>query len=250
MTDTYALYVELMKRCLTNMIYRDGNISPFAPPEYDAQRRASARDWPEKAHTMIGRARLDNIQMLAESVLAESVPGDFMECGVWRGGATIFMRAILRAHGDVARQVWVADSFAGLPAPDLARYPQDRGLEAFSTFDALAVPLEQVKDNFERYDLLDERVRFLPGFFSATLPTAPVERLSLLRLDGDMYESTFEALTHLYPKLSPGGYCIVDDYGDIAPCKRAVEDYRRANAITAPIEVIDWAAVYWRKSDQ
>ena len=83
-------------------------------------------------------------------------------------------------------------------------------------FPQLAVPLERVQDNFRRYGLLDEQVRFLKGWFRDTLPTAPIERLAVLRLDGDLYESTIQALDGLYDKLSAGGFVIVDDYGNVA----------------------------------
>jgi O-methyltransferase len=85
----------------------------------------------------------------------------------------------------------------------------------------LAVSLEQVKANFDRYGLLDDQVRFLKGWFRDTLPVAPIERLAVLRLDGDMYESPMDTLVNLYPKLSEGGYVIVDDYGAIPACRQA-----------------------------
>jgi O-methyltransferase len=141
--------------------------------------------------------------------------------------------------------VWVADSFQGLPKPDEA-YPEDRG-DSHWTFPELAVSLEDVKRNFKRYGLLDDQVRFLVGWFRDTLTPAPIERLAVLRLDGDMYESTMDVLTALYPKLSVGGYCIIDDYGYIASCRTFVETYRRAHNITEPIKVIDGGGVFWQR---
>ncbi|MGF7234717.1 MAG: TylF/MycF/NovP-related O-methyltransferase, partial [Frankia sp.] len=187
--------------------------------------RASGEDWPRLAHTMIGRKRLDNLRHCVETVLADRVPGDLIETGVWRGGSCIFMRGILAARDVTDRTVWVADSFAGLPAPDAERYPADAG-DPHHTFDALAVPLAEVQRTFQRFGLLDDQVRFLPGWFADTLPTAPIDSLAVIRLDGDMYSSTIEALTALYPKLQAGGFCIVDDYGAVDGCRRAVEDYR------------------------
>ena len=111
----------------------------------------------------------------------------------------------------------------------------------------LAVSLEQVQANFARYGLLDEQVRFLPGWFRDTLPTAPIRRLALLRLDGDLYESTWIALESLYPKLSPGGFAIVDDYGAIPACRAAVDEFRAAERITESLIEIDWTGVYWRR---
>ena len=196
---------------------------------------------------MIGFKRLANLRMCVEAVLADGIPGDLIETGVWRGGATIFMRAILKAFGVVDRFVWVADSFAGLPPPDTRRYPHDQGM-TLHEFPQLAVSLESVQDNFRRYGLLDGQVRFLKGWFRDTLPAAPIERLAVLRLDGDLYESTIQALDCLYAKLSVGGFVIVDDYGNVPACRQAVHDFRAEHGISEPIERIDWGGVFWRRA--
>ena len=214
---------------------------------YDPELRAIGRDWPARADSMIGLARMDNIQQCIETVIADAVAGDVIETGVWRGGATIFMRGVLKAYDDTTRTVWVADSFRGLPPPDAARYPADVG-DTFHEQRGLAVGVEQVRHNFERYGLLDDQVKFLVGWFKDTLPTAPIERLSVIRLDGDLYESTWQAIEALYPKLSPGGFCIVDDYGALEDqCQRAIHDYREAHEITEEIVDIDGWGAYWRK---
>ena len=133
-----------------------------------------------------------------------------------------------------------------MPKPDPATYPADAG-DIHWTLDYLAVPLDEVKENFERYGLLDDRVRFLKGWFKDTLPAAPIEKLAILRVDADMYGSTMEVLESLYSKLSAGGYVIVDDYGAVPGCKKAVEDFRTQNGIAEEIEEIDWTGVYWQK---
>lgn len=201
--------------------------------------------WPRNADTMIGMKRLDNLQACVERVLADGIEGDLIETGVWRGGACIFMRGILAAYGDTQRRVFVADSFQGLPPPDADKYPDDSG-DVHYKFDHLRVSEDQVRHNFERYGLLDARVVFLKGWFKDTLPTAPIDKLAVMRLDGDMYESTMDALDALYPKLSAGGYCLIDDYA-LEGCKKAVEDYRRVHGIESPIETVDWTGAYWRK---
>ena len=267
------LYLDLLKRCLTRLIFAEEDYVEVVLDRPGWQRwpgraveavtrkagvrlihaeppstadRLIGRDWPQHGETMVGLARLDNIQMCVEQVLADDVPGDLIETGVWRGGASIFMRGILAAHGIADRTVWLADSFAGLPPPDVTLHPADEGL-TFHESDTLAVGVDEVKANFERYGLLDDQVRFLPGWFSETLPEAPVEQLAVLRLDGDMYGSTIDALEPLYPKLSVGGYVIVDDY-HIDPCRKAVEDYRAAHGIDDEIVMIDRNAAYWRRS--
>jgi hypothetical protein len=208
--------------------------------------RREGRYWPLYADTMIGRLRLDNLQECVESVIREGVEGDLIETGVWRGGACIFMRGILATYGVKDRRVFVADSFEGLPKPDASKYPSDRG-STLHEHSILAVSLEQVQQNFRRYGLLDDQVVFLKGWFKDTLPKAPIEKLAVLRLDGDLYESTYDALTNLYPKLSVGGYCIIDDYS-IPTCKKAVEDYRKQHGIESDLRQIDRSSRYWRKS--
>lgn len=114
--------------------------------------------------------------------------------------------------------------------------------------DQAGTSLAEVKDHFARYGLLDEGVQFLQGFFSDTLPTADIDQLSLIRLDGDTYESTITAIEPLYHKLSPGGYVIVDDYHGFDECRRAIDEYRAKHGVTEPLVRIDNLAVYWQKS--
>jgi O-methyltransferase len=215
---------------------------------YDPALREVGRDWPARADSMIGLKRMENIQYCVETVIQDGVEGDLIETGVWRGGACIFMRGVLKSYEDTTRTVWVADSFQGLPAPDAKRYPADAG-DDLHTKGGLAVGVEQVKHNFERYGLLDDQVKFLVGWFKDTLPTAPIDKLAVARLDGDMYESTIQAIEALYPKLQPGGFLIIDDYGShMSQCGKAIHDYRDAHGITEEIVDIDGYGAYWRKS--
>ena len=135
---------------------------------------------------------------------------------------------------------------SGLPSPDVERYPADAG-DRLHEQQALSVSLEEVKANFAWHGLLDEQVRFLAGRFRDTLPTLSEQRWAVVRLDGDLYESTLDGLEHLYPRLSSGGFLIVDDFGAMGSCRAAVEDFRAAHAISEPLEQVDWTAVYWRK---
>jgi O-methyltransferase len=149
---------------------------------------------------MIGMQRLTSLQHCVETVLADDIPGDLVECGVWRGGACILMRAVLAAYGDETRCVWLADSFAGLPRPDPAKYKADKGIRSDLAAGILGVPEAEVRANFQRYGLLDDQVRFLPGWFKDTLHDAPIDRIAVLRLDGDLYESTIQALVCRPPR--------------------------------------------------
>lgn len=210
------------------------------------QRRLEGRDWSPVAHTMIGLERLKNIKKCAEIVFQDGVEGDFIETGVWRGGACIFMRGLLKAYNDTERRVWCADSFEGLPKPNPEKYPADMK-DIYEFFAQLAISKEIVQQNFARYGLLDEQVKFLKGWFSDTLPTAPIEKIAILRLDGDMYESTMDALQNLYHKIEVGGFIIIDDF-QLEPCRMAIEDFRKSVSDDGPIEQIDWASAYWRKN--
>jgi O-methyltransferase len=264
------LYLDLLKKCLTRAQFPD-RLRPLSPRRgvkgalfnpiaswlrarqlvvarelnFDPEVRARGADFPAEAETMIGLNRLSHLQFCVEDVLRRQVPGDFIETGVWRGGAAIFMRALLKVHGDTVRRVWAADSFQGQPRPDPRRYPLDAG-DRFWTMDLMKVSLDEVQRNFERYGLLDEQVQFLVGWFRDTLPNAAIERLAILRLDGDLYESTMEALSALYGRLSVGGYVIVDDY--VLPnCRAAVEDFRAEQHIDEPIQTVEWTGAYWQR---
>ncbi len=196
---------------------------------------------------MVGLKRLTNLEQCVVRIIQDGVPGDLVETGVWRGGCGILMRAILAVYQDSERSVWLADSFEGLPIADTATYPQDYGDEHASLTPYLGVSIETVQENFRRFGLLDTQVRFLKGWFRDTLPTAQIKNIAVLRLDGDMYESTYVALSSLYPKISVGGVLIIDDYGALPNCRLAVEDYRAQHGITGEIHQVDWTGVYWRK---
>jgi len=263
------LYLELLKKCLTRIAFEEpyqplqlssGTIKSKAVKAFQTavgrrglelvwkapppSGRDEGRDWPVSAETMIGLKRLDNLQFCVSDVIKRGIPGDVIETGVWRGGASIFMRAVLRAYGDRTRKVWVADSFQGLPDSS-GKYDADTSNQTWAAGD-LAVSASEVRANFARYGLLDDQVQFIEGFFQDTLAEAPIEQLAVARLDGDLYESTIVALEALYPKLSVGGYLIIDDYF-LENCRHAVEDFRRDNQITEPITEIDWTGVYWRR---
>ena len=211
------------------------------PDDY-AESGHAASNRAEDAETMLGTRQLDQMQAAITDVVRQDVPGDLLEAGVWRGGMTIFMRGVLKALNENMRSVWVVDSFEGLPTIS----EHEKSASWWRGGD-MAIPIDKVRDNFARFNLLDDRVRFLKGYFSDSLPSAPIRQLAVLRLDADLYESTRDVLTHLYPKLSPGGYCIVDDYRNLGDCQRAVDEYRQLHNVTDPIEFIDTRAVYWKK---
>ena len=271
-----AAYLDLLKGCLTRSAFGEA-YKPLVKPEkpqlknrlwwnlaypmarpalsaigvemvrranFDPEACRTGAYYHSEAGTMIGLTGLDNIQRCVVDCLERGVPGDLLEAGTWRGGTAIFMRAILQAYGDRTRTVWLADSFAGCPRPQNEKDLGDRHSE--NKF--LIATLEDVRNNFARYDLLDDRVRFLAGWFRDTLNSPQIPPLAVLRLDADMYSSTMEALTALYPKVSPGGYVIIDDYFTIDSCRQAVDDYRSQMRINDKIEAVDQCRACWRVS--
>jgi O-methyltransferase len=220
-----------------------GGLELVRKARFDAHACASGNNYyHSEAESMIGLVGLSNVQYCVTDCLRRGVPGDLMEAGVWRGGATILMRAVLKLYGETQRRVWVADSFEGCPKPREEAEKGDRHWE--NNF--IAVGLEQVKDNFRRYGLLDGQVVFLKGWFCDTLPNAPVERLAVLRVDGDMYSSTMDVLRAMYHRVSPGGYVIVDDYYTIDNCRKAVDEFRAERGISNPVQRVDFCRAFWQ----
>jgi hypothetical protein len=247
------LYLDLLKGSLTDTLFRP---EPDADDESELQYvQGFIKHYIRgNAVSMLPRARLENLQSCIVDVLEQGVPGDLIETGVWRGGATIFMRAVLKAFDATDRAVWVADSFEGLPKPDGEKFPLEAKIHGGKVMEDVykhfAVGLEEVQSNFRAYGLLDDQVRFLKGWFKDTLAPAPIEKLAVMRLDGDYYESTMDALSALYDRLSIGGYAIIDDYGEDSwtYCRRAVDEFRAARGIADPMIRVDSKCYYWKRT--
>jgi hypothetical protein len=268
------LYLDLLKKCLTRQLFDDddfdvtprssglrgllarGGVAWLASRELKLVRRGQTDledkleglGRPAKAETMMGGRRLDFLERAILQVIAEGVPGDFFEAGCWRGGGAIFMLGALEALGQTDRRVWAADSFDGYPEPTAASGPIDRAL--WARRDYFAVTRADFDRNVERYGVGRERLRVVEGFFDRSLPGAGVERLALIRIDIDGYEGTRAVLDELYPKLSPGGFVIVDEL-EVPGCKRAIDEHfartgRREQIV--PVPQRRPKAAYWRKS--
>jgi O-methyltransferase len=267
-SEIKLIYLDLLKKALSRSIFDDC----FSLPPKNTKTLLKALRWymyiiirlpltkiglevvskrGRIGETMMGMGALNNLQSCISEIITENVPGDFCETGVWRGGGCILMAAMSKIYGEGYRKIWVCDSFEGLPKPNAQLYPSDAGDELWKQ--ELGVSVEQVKENFKKYSLLDDNIVFLKGFFSDTMPVAPIEKLSVLRLDGDMYESTIVVLRNLYSKLSVGGYVIFDDYGMIEGCNDAVNDFRKEESITDPLQIIGYIngnplGAYWKKT--
>lgn len=232
------LYIDLLKKSLIDYIDLDNS------GRHD---KIEGRNlYPTNASkTMIGLKALNNIEYCINQINMYNIEGDFIETGVWRGGATIFMKALSDIFS-MNRQVWVADAFEeSFPKSDNSIDIDEEWQR--NVYDPLKVTLAEVTENFKKYNMLDENVRFLKGWFKDTLDTPEIKKLSLLRLDGDMYSSTMQSLITLYPKLQKGGYIIVDDYYSLDECRTAVNDYRKTYNITEEIIRVNWQCVYWKK---
>jgi O-methyltransferase len=247
-------YLDVLKLCLTDLggtrttsVARtfEGDVMS-RELEGDLLRfRTAGMDWPLHGLTMVGLARLDDLQRCVESISRDGVPGDLIEAGTWRGGASILARATLDSLGEDERTLWVADSFQGFPQAEHETDSYDLNAD-LANVDFLAIPLEEVKENFARFGL-EHGVHFVPGFFEDTLPGLAGRRWSVVRLDGDTYDATKLSLEVLYPGLNAGGYLIIDDYLQIDQCREAVDDFRREHGIDEPLVEVDWSCVRWQR---
>jgi O-methyltransferase len=256
--DLRRAYLDVLKLCLcdlggttTTSVARTigGDVMSRELAGDQLRFRSAGLDWPLHGLTMVGLARLDDLQLCVETVVRDGVAGDVIETGSWRGGASMLARATLNSLGEHERTVWVADSFQGFPDVDrdlTSGYDLEVDLAGC---DFLAVPEEEVRASFARFGL-DQGVTFVPGFFQDTLPALPPRRWAIARLDGDSYDATRLALEVLYPNLAAGGYLVVDDYLPLDQCRQAVDDFRREHGITEPIQHVDWSGVRWRRETE
>lgn len=207
--------------------------------------RLEGLDWPKDAITMIGLKRINNLHKMLDYVRENNIEGDLIETGVWRGGSVIFMKLYCQIY-NIDKKVFVCDSFEGLPKPS-GRFDQDDG-DTHYQHNELAISLEEVKNNFRKYKCLDDKVLFIKGFFSETLPNnGLIEKLCILRMDGDMYESTYDVFYSCYDKLVKNGVCIIDDYC-LSGARLCTEDFRKSKGINDPINVIDKCGIFWIKN--
>lgn len=193
------------------------------------------------AYGDMGRVHLDALESCLDDLQDSGVAGDLVECGTRRGGGGIFLRGWLAAHESPDRQVWVADPFRASPPDALDEQP---GLLNPAN---LMPDLAMVRTAFERFDLLDDRVRFLQGPFTDTLGDAPISSVALLRIGADAGPASGEILDLLYDRISVGGAVVIEQYDDEA-CRKAVEELRARRCIAEPIERVGWAGARWRKS--
>jgi O-methyltransferase len=190
--------------------------------------------------TLLTKGQLDLIERAVHYLEARDVRGDYIEAGVWRGGAIAFMRALLDINGIANRQVVAADSFSGIPKN--TRFKHDP-VDLWD--DRWEAGIDEVRDNIRQHGCLDDKVEFLEGYFEETLPTLSDRQFALIRLDSDSYDSVLTSLEHLYPRLSAGGIIIIDDW-HLPGCRFAIDRFRIENGIVAPVDE-DSGNGYWIK---
>jgi cephalosporin hydroxylase len=195
-------------------------------------------------YTEMGRAQLDGLESALGAVVEDQVPGDFAEIGVGRGGGAVLMRAFLAAHEIGERQVWVADEFL-VTGPDPEALAAEGDPSAPAPIDRFGADLNQVRDAFNRFGVLDDRVRFLQGDPTVTISDAPIEQLALVRLGEGLGADVGRVLELVAPVLAPGAVVIVAGVADRA-VERAVTDARERLGHSTPVERIDANAWTWR----
>lgn len=236
-------YLDLLKRAIGNYLYLGGETTAEAfrcVSHYDLESSSWKIERLSLPATLLTRKQLDLIHASVLAVERDCVAGDFLEAGVWRGGVIILLRALLNAYAIPDRRVVAADSFAGIP-----RNTRATGDPVDGWADRWIASLEEVKKLIARFDLLDDRVVFLSGFFEDSFKTLTDERYAIIRLDSDSYDSVETSLEYLYPRVSRGGIVIIDDW-HLPGCRMAVETYRAQLGIRDPIEVVDGNA-WWTK---
>jgi O-methyltransferase len=221
------------RRALNHALARVGLVVIPKPPEERLEHDFLAIYEQCAYATMTSRERMYCLWQAVDHITAAGIPGDVVECGVWRGGSTMLAAMTLQRRGDTTRRLWLYDTFAGMVEPgqhDRGR----RGEDAHQMWAEMRTgdhnewcysPLDEVQANMRRTGLAPERFKFVMGKVEDTIPGELPKRIALLRLDTDWYESTRHELIHLFPLLEPGGVLIVDDYGDWEGARRAVDEY-------------------------
>ena len=200
--------------------------------------------------TMTPRERLYGLYEAVRYVTAACIPGEFVECGVWRGGSCMLAAMTLLDLGSTNRDIYLYDTFSGMTKPGGFDVDQ-RNASALETWTRAQrgdlnewcyASLDEVRSNLLKTGYPSERLRFIAGDLLATLPETRPQTIAILRLDTDFYESTKHALSHLFGRLSPGGVLIVDDYGHWRGAKKAVDEYFNMEGISMLLNRLDYAA--------
>ncbi len=217
-------------------------ISPAIPADFTLDEREIYQSI--HAFTMTGPYRIQSLVNAVTYIDRCGISGDIVECGVWRGGSMMAAALTMIKLGSLTRDLYLFDTFEGMPEPgpndtDPSGSGPIEGL-ANITSDYYAVSVEQVRKNLHITGYPSERVRLIQGPVESTIPERAPERIALLRLDTDWYESTRHELVHLFPLLTVGGVLIIDDYGHFPGARRAVDEYLAAEDVPILLNRIDY----------
>jgi hypothetical protein len=237
---------ELARRALRALGF---DLVPSAfPPDMDPRFESiAARCAP---FTMTPRERLYGLYQAVRYVTAGHIPGDIVECGVWRGGSCMSAALTLMDLSSTARDIYLYDTFAGMTRPGEFDLDQ-RSASALGTWERAQrgdlnqwcyASLDEVRSNLLSTGYPSERLHFVQGDLLETLPATAPQTIAILRLDTDFYESTKHTLTHLFGRLSHGGVLIVDDYGHWSGAKKAVDEYFAGQGVSMLLNRLDYAA--------
>jgi O-methyltransferase len=196
-----------------------------------------------RTYSMAGPNEINQIYDLMKDIDKKNIPGDLIESGVWKGGMSIWMKAILNNSKHKQRKLYLFDTFSHFPN---AHQGKDKEIDPVTQILFHNPPsIDDVKNNFKKFNLLDKNVIFVQGDLLKTVPRTPIDNIAILRLDADYYEPTMVVLENYYFKISKGGYVIIDDYNnEYLDCRTAVDDFRNKNGISNPILQSN-GAVYW-----
>lgn len=196
-------------------------------------------------YTLTSPERIVTLSRAVRHVIENQIPGDFVECGVWKGGSVMEILRTLIRLGDQTRHIYLFDTFAGMTAPTTEDVSYD-GEVAEETYikvnrKLITVSLPDVKRAVLSLGYDASKIHFIEGDILKTVPSQAPQKIALLRLDTDWYESTLHEMNHLYPRLSPQGVLIVDDYGHWKGSKKAVDEYMKAHKLPLFLNRIDYS---------
>jgi O-methyltransferase len=220
-----------------------GGKNPNLPPDYD--QATVDLFWKVKPYTLTSHERVFALRQAVTFVVKAKIPGAIVECGVWRGGSMLVIANTLLELGETSRDLYLFDTFETMPPP--GEHDVDVwGTHAAEVYEeALAspvyayIPQDEIRKLLEATGYPPERLHFVKGMVEETIPDAAPAQIALCRLDTDWYESTAHEMEHLYPRITPGGVLLVDDYGHYMGSRRAVDEYIEKHDLVLLLNRID-----------
>lgn len=234
----------LLHRLGYDVVRRPDEGTVTYPPDFDADLIALCEA--VRPYTLTSPERIAALRDAVRYLVRSGVPGAVVECGVWRGGSMLVVARTLLEEGATDRDLYLFDTFTHMPFPgpedvDLFGTPAAEFYDEASAAEAFRyLPMEEVRRVLEGSGYPPERLHFVPGMVEDTIPDQAPGRIALCRLDTDWYRSTLHEMTHLFPRIEPGGILLVDDYGHFMGAKQAVDEYFAAHGPEVLLHRIDF----------